>query len=208
MLLHHVVVVIFGQGPHQPKVPDLDQLVGGQQDIAGSQVTVDEALGLQVGHALGHLDGILAEGGDEEMALVLPQAVQERAQRGQLCHLGHRQGTTGQSGQGHPGWAGFQPSCALLGMPAEDLAYRPSLALLAPSYKTPHGVALGSALSPDTHHLHGVGEHHAIEADEVPVVQGVHGIHLPDEVVQCLWLAQHIRLEALHCHVQLRPKRG
>lgn len=89
MLLHHIVIVIFGQCPHQTEVPDLDELIGGQQDVAGSQVTVDEALGLQVGHALGHLDGILAKGRDEEMALVLPQAVQEGAQWGQLCHLDH-----------------------------------------------------------------------------------------------------------------------
>lgn len=87
MLLHHVVVVVLGQGSHEPKVANLDQVIGGQQDVAGSQVAVDEALGLQVRHAPGDLNGILAQRGDQEMPLVLAQPVQQRAQRGQFGDL-------------------------------------------------------------------------------------------------------------------------
>lgn len=54
-----------------------------------------------------------------------------------------------------------------------------------------------------THHLHGWREHHTIEANEVSVVKRMHGIDFPDEVVHGLWLAQHIRLQALHSHTHL-----
>lgn len=43
VLLHDVMVVVLGQRPHQAKVSDLDEVVGGQQDVASGQVTVDEA---------------------------------------------------------------------------------------------------------------------------------------------------------------------
>lgn len=48
---------------------------------------MDEASGLQIGHTVSDLDGVLAQRGNEEVALGLPQAVQQRAQRGQLRHL-------------------------------------------------------------------------------------------------------------------------
>lgn len=35
------------------------------------------------------------------------------------------------------------------------------------------------------------------------MVKRVHGIDLPDEVIHGLWLAQHIRLQALHSHTHL-----
>lgn len=53
------------------------------------------------------------------------------------------------------------------------------------------------------YHLHWVCEHHTVEADEVLVVQGVHGVDLADEILQSIRLAQHICLQALHRHVQL-----
>lgn len=43
VLLHHIVVVVLGQRAHQPEVSDLDEVVGGQQDVAGGEVSVDEA---------------------------------------------------------------------------------------------------------------------------------------------------------------------
>ena len=42
MFLHDVVVVVLGQCSHQPEVPYLDQVAGGQQQISGGQVPVDE----------------------------------------------------------------------------------------------------------------------------------------------------------------------
>lgn len=36
VLLHDVMIVVVGQRPHQAEVADLDELVGGQQDVAGS----------------------------------------------------------------------------------------------------------------------------------------------------------------------------
>lgn len=48
---------------------------------------MNEAPGLQVGHTVSDLDGVLAQRGDEEVALGLPQAVQQRAERSQLRHL-------------------------------------------------------------------------------------------------------------------------
>lgn len=71
MFLHDVVVVILGQCSHQPEVPDLDQVAGGQQQISGGQVPVNEALGFQVAHALSHLHSIAAQGTQQEVALVL-----------------------------------------------------------------------------------------------------------------------------------------
>jgi len=56
----------------------------------------------------------------------------------------------------------------------------------APPDSSSHGMGL---VLLGTHHLHGVGEHHAVEADEVLVVQRVHGVHLADEVIQHLRLA-------------------
>lgn len=87
MFLHDIVVIILGKCTHQPEVPDLDQVSGGQQQISGSQVTVNEALGLQVAHALCYLHSIAAQGAQEEVALVLAQPVQQRSERRQLCHL-------------------------------------------------------------------------------------------------------------------------
>lgn len=54
-----------------------------------------------------------------------------------------------------------------------------------------------------THHLHGWREHHPIEANEVSVVERVHGVDFPDEVVHGLGLAQHVGLQALHGHAHL-----
>ena len=87
MFLHDVVVVVLGQRPHEAEVSDLHLLLGGQQDVAGGQVPVDEALGLQVGHTIGDLDGVVAQRGDEEVALVLSQTVQQGTQGGKLSHL-------------------------------------------------------------------------------------------------------------------------
>lgn len=53
------------------------------------------------------------------------------------------------------------------------------------------------------YHLHWVCEHHTVEADEVLVVQGVHGVDLTDEVLQSVGLTQHIGFQTLHRHVYL-----
>lgn len=39
------------------------------------------------------------------------------------------------------------------------------------------------------YHLHWVCEHHTVEANEVLVVQGVHGVDLTDEILQSFGLA-------------------
>jgi hypothetical protein len=39
---HHVVVCLLAQAPHQTKVPNLHHLPGGQQNVPGSQVPMDE----------------------------------------------------------------------------------------------------------------------------------------------------------------------
>lgn len=54
------------------------------------------------------------------------------------------------------------------------------------------------------YHFHGVREDDAVEPDQVLVVQRVHGVHLSDEVVQGVWLVQHVRFQTLHGHVELR----
>lgn len=36
------------------------------------------------------------------------------------------------------------------------------------------------------YHLHGLREDDAVQADEVLVAQGVHGVHLSDEIVQAV----------------------
>lgn len=54
-LLHDVLVCVCWQRPHQAEVSDLHHFVGGQQDVAGSQVPVEETLLLQVGHTARHL---------------------------------------------------------------------------------------------------------------------------------------------------------
>lgn len=54
-LLHDVLIGVRWQRPHQAKVSDLHRVIGGQQDVAGSQVSVEETLLLQVGHATRHL---------------------------------------------------------------------------------------------------------------------------------------------------------
>ena len=60
-LRHDVAVVLLRQGSHQAEVADLDFVGGGQQDVPAGQVAMDEALALQVGHALGDLDGELPD---------------------------------------------------------------------------------------------------------------------------------------------------
>lgn len=54
-LLHDVLVGVCWQCSHQAKVSDLHRFVGGQQDVAGRQVPVEETSLLQVGHAARHL---------------------------------------------------------------------------------------------------------------------------------------------------------
>lgn len=51
---------------------------------------MDEPPLLQVGHAAGHLHRVLAQGVDQHGALRThtPEALQQRAQRSQLRHLG------------------------------------------------------------------------------------------------------------------------
>lgn len=44
------------------------------------------------------------------------------------------------------------------------------------------------------YHLHGVSEDDSVEADEVLVVERVHGVDLADEVVQSVRLIQDVRL--------------
>lgn len=56
------------------------------------------------------------------------------------------------------------------------------------------------------YHLHWVCEHHTIEANEVLVVQGVHGVDLTDEVLQSVGLTEHICLQTLHSYVQLETR--
>lgn len=58
------------------------------------------------------------------------------------------------------------------------------------------------------YHLHWVCEHHTVEANEVLVVQGVHGVDLTDEVLQSVGLTQHIGLQTLHRHVYLETRTG
>lgn len=54
---------------------------------------MDEPPLLQVGHSTGHLYGILTQSVDQHRALWTdtPQALQQRAQRSQLRHLGDKQ---------------------------------------------------------------------------------------------------------------------
>ena len=54
------------------------------------------------------------------------------------------------------------------------------------------------------YHLHWVCEHHTVEADEVLVVQGVHGVDLTDEIFQSVRLVEHICLQTLHSYVHLK----
>lgn len=54
------------------------------------------------------------------------------------------------------------------------------------------------------YHLHGVRKDDAIQANEIMVIQGVHGIHFPYEVIEAVTLLQQISLEALHGHIQLQ----
>lgn len=56
------------------------------------------------------------------------------------------------------------------------------------------------------YHLHWVCEHHTIEANEVLVVQGVHGVDFTDEVLQSVWLTENICLQTLHSNIQLEAK--
>lgn len=56
------------------------------------------------------------------------------------------------------------------------------------------------------YHLHWVCEHHTIEANEVLVVQGVHGVDFTDEVLQSVWLTENICLQTLHSNIQLKAK--
>lgn len=56
------------------------------------------------------------------------------------------------------------------------------------------------------YHLHWVCEHHTVEANEVLVVQGVHGVDLTNEVLQSVGLTEHIRLQTLHSYVQLETR--
>lgn len=56
------------------------------------------------------------------------------------------------------------------------------------------------------YHLHWVCEHHTVEANEVLVVQGVHGVDLTDEVLQSIRLAEHICLQTLHSYVKLQGR--
>lgn len=56
------------------------------------------------------------------------------------------------------------------------------------------------------YHLHWVCEHHTVEADEVLVVQGVHGVDLADEVLQSVGLVEHVCLQTLHSYVQLETR--
>lgn len=56
------------------------------------------------------------------------------------------------------------------------------------------------------YHLHWVCEHHTIEANEVLVVQGVHGVDFTDEVLQSVRLTENICLQTLHSNIQLETK--
>lgn len=70
VFLHDIVVIILGQSSHQSEVPNLDQVTGSQKQVSSSQVTVNEALGLQVPHALSHLHSVATQRPQEEMTLV------------------------------------------------------------------------------------------------------------------------------------------
>lgn len=54
-LLHDVLVGVCRQRPHQSKVSDLHRVIGGQQNVSGSQISVEETPLLQVGHTARHL---------------------------------------------------------------------------------------------------------------------------------------------------------
>ena len=56
---HHVAVVLLGQGAHEAKVANLDPVHGDHHDVAAGQVTVDEALQLQICHTSGYTTQIL-----------------------------------------------------------------------------------------------------------------------------------------------------
>lgn len=72
---HNVVVCLLVQAPHQAKVPDLDQLLGGQQDVAGCQVPVDEPPALQVLHTRSDLGGKEPEAQQRVLVLTRAQGV-------------------------------------------------------------------------------------------------------------------------------------
>lgn len=98
---HDVAVALAGEGSHEPKVADLGVLLRGQEDVAGGQVAVEEELGFQVGHPLGHLQAVTPEPVEGEG---WAEAVVQRAQRGQLRHLrgGGEGGVQGVPGKDPP----------------------------------------------------------------------------------------------------------
>lgn len=60
-LLHDVLVGVCWQRPHQAEVSDLHRVIGGQQNVAGSQIPVEETLLLQVGHPARHLHTVVTQ---------------------------------------------------------------------------------------------------------------------------------------------------
>ena len=71
MYLFFKLTVVLWESTHEAKVSDLHPVSRGKQDVAAGQVTMDEPLGLQVGHAFGDLDGILPYPVDGDPALSL-----------------------------------------------------------------------------------------------------------------------------------------
>ena len=63
-------------------------VLGGQEHIAGGQVSVHDALLLQVAHGVRYLAGVAVEQGESQQAPVLLEVVAETAKRSQLLHLG------------------------------------------------------------------------------------------------------------------------
>lgn len=81
-----IVVLADPQGPGQAKVGDFDNALGKDENVAGSQVTMDQPLRLQVLHALANLTGKVGQTSDTERApkTRLLQALEQGPQRSQL----------------------------------------------------------------------------------------------------------------------------
>lgn len=54
------------------------------------------------------------------------------------------------------------------------------------------------------YHLHWVCEHHTVEANEVLVIQRVHGVDLTDEILHSVGLAEHVWLQTFDGDVYLQ----
>lgn len=82
MCRHDIVVLVLPQAPHQTKVSNFHHLSGGQKNIPGRQVSVDEAPAFQILHASYNLDAEEPEAGEWVLTLARAQHIIQGAHRG------------------------------------------------------------------------------------------------------------------------------